>query len=401
MGVIKINGVTYGGGDNSVMLTQAEYDALVEAGTVDPTVLYMITDRNLGSTPYAAGVIYDNTDTGLTATNVQDAIDEVVGDVVSDLSDKMDKVNPTGTGTLSINRSPNTTIGDYSIAAGYNTIASGIGSHAGGRYTTANHASQHVFGEYNIPDPSSATATNRGNYVEIVGNGDYNTPSNARTLDWSGNETLSGNIEASGFGTTLLNLIYPVGSIYISVNNVNPGTYLTGTTWEAFGSGRTLVGVDTSDTDFDTVEETGGAKSHSYTPAGSNSGGSVGNTTLTAAQSGVPQHTHSVTTTANNTGAGNKLSYRLVWGAGNGHANNHVNGWDGGPGYSDFNDQAWPLQTHTHSIPALSGTAAKNTAANASQAHNHGFTNPTFTGTAATMSHMQPYITTYMWKRTA
>lgn len=44
----------------------------------------------------------------------------------------------------------------------------------------------------------------------------------------------------------------------MSVNNVNPGTYLTGTTWVAWGAGRVPVGVDTTQTEFDTVEETGG-----------------------------------------------------------------------------------------------------------------------------------------------
>ena len=34
----------------------------------------------------------------------------------------------------------------------------------------------------------------RGNYVEIVGNGDWSTRSNARTLDWNGNEVLSGKL---------------------------------------------------------------------------------------------------------------------------------------------------------------------------------------------------------------
>lgn len=79
-------------------------------------------------------------------------------------------------------------------------IASGTASHAEGNNTIANHKSQHVFGEYNIEDNSSATASNRGNYVEIVGNGTEYTRSNARTLDWSGNEKLAGSLTL-GIGT--------------------------------------------------------------------------------------------------------------------------------------------------------------------------------------------------------
>ncbi len=58
--------------------------------------------------------------------------------------------------------------------------------------------------------------------------------------------------------------IYPVGSIYIGVNNTNPSS-LFGGTWVAFGTGKTLVGVDTSQTEFDTIEETGGEKTHTLT----------------------------------------------------------------------------------------------------------------------------------------
>ena len=52
---------------------------------------------------------------------------------------------------------------------------------------------------------------------------------------------------------------YPVGSIYLSVVNTNPSTWFGGT-WEQIAKGRTLVGVDTNDTDFNTVEKTGGSK---------------------------------------------------------------------------------------------------------------------------------------------
>lgn len=52
---------------------------------------------------------------------------------------------------------------------------------------------------------------------------------------------------------------YPVGSIYLSVNNTNPSTWFGGT-WEQIAKGRTLVGVDTNDNDFNTVKKTGGSK---------------------------------------------------------------------------------------------------------------------------------------------
>ena len=100
-----------------------------------------------------------------------------------------------------------TASGPYSHAEGWGTTANGNSTHAEGNYTKAigiySHAegygasaqckSQHVFGEYNIEDTGSAIA--RGTYVEIVGNGTgTNARSNARTLDWSGNESLQGSL---------------------------------------------------------------------------------------------------------------------------------------------------------------------------------------------------------------
>ena len=56
--------------------------------------------------------------------------------------------------------------------------------------------------------------------------------------------------------------IYPVGSIYISTSQTNPAQ-LFGGSWERYGVGRTLVSVDESQTEFNQVNKTGGAKSQS------------------------------------------------------------------------------------------------------------------------------------------
>ena len=60
---------------------------------------------------------------------------------------------------------------------------------------------------------------------------------------------------------------WPVGSVFISVVATNPNTLLGGGTWVAFGAGRVLVGIDAGQTEFDTVEEVGGAKTHTLTTA--------------------------------------------------------------------------------------------------------------------------------------
>lgn len=79
-------------------------------------------------------------------------------------------------------------------AEGCESSASGQYSHAEGYGTTADRKSQHVSGEYNVRD-SSGTPFSRGAYAEIVGNGTAsNARSNARALDWSGNERLNGTL---------------------------------------------------------------------------------------------------------------------------------------------------------------------------------------------------------------
>ena len=68
--------------------------------------------------------------------------------------------------------------------------------------------------------------------------------------------------------TNMGKTLFPVGSIFFTTVNKNPGTFIGGT-WVAWGSGRVPVGINTSDSNFNTVEKTGGAKtvnlSHSHT----------------------------------------------------------------------------------------------------------------------------------------
>ena len=73
---------------------------------------------------------------------------------------------------------------------------------------------------------------------------------------------------------------YPVGAIFttttVYANSAAVVAAIGGTTWAAFGAGKVLVGLDSGDSDFDTVSETGGAKTGSHT----------------LSTSEIPSHTH-------------------------------------------------------------------------------------------------------------
>ena len=63
---------------------------------------------------------------------------------------------------------------------------------------------------------------------------------------------------------SLLEIIYPIGSIYMSVNNANPKDLFGFGEWEAWSSGRVPVGVWENDTDFNAPDKYGGSKTHSH-----------------------------------------------------------------------------------------------------------------------------------------
>lgn len=75
-------------------------------------------------------------------------------------------------------------------------------------------------------------------------------------------ETVAGKAEeirVLGGYASILDAVYPIGSIYMSVSPTNPGS-LFGGTWKAWGAGRVPVGVNANDKDFKNVEQEGGVK---------------------------------------------------------------------------------------------------------------------------------------------
>ena len=59
-----------------------------------------------------------------------------------------------------------------------------------------------------------------------------------------------------------VNLIYPIGSVYMSIDSKNPSKIFGGT-WERI-KGKMLLGVDENDTDFSASGKTGGTKEHRH-----------------------------------------------------------------------------------------------------------------------------------------
>ena len=211
-------------------------------------------------------------------------------------------------------------------------------------------------------------------------------------------------------------LIYPVGAIMPTTSNVNPGTYLTGTTWESFGAGKTLVGVDTADNDFNTVAKTGGAK----TVSGQHNHSTMSHTLTTQE---IPNHRHNVESHSHPMHHSHADTFSVASGGSHTHVvqyrgNNLALDGDGkqsgytlnwkGPGLlpnGGFKIMAESDGSHTHklsgSVSTYSGltdpAAPLTTLVGGGQSHTHGDTGYTNVDTST----VQPYITCYFWRRTA
>ena len=105
------------------------------------------------------------------------------------------------------------------------------------------------------------------------------TQFNAISFDSAGLQTQLNALDtAKTTLTAVFSMIYPVGSIYINAGvSTSPATLMGFGTWSRYGEGRVLVSQSVSDTEFDTLGETGGSKTH------------------TLSVSELPSHTHTHT----------------------------------------------------------------------------------------------------------
>ena len=137
--------------------------------------------------------------------------------------------------------------------------------------------------------------------------------------------------------------IYPVGSIYISTSSANPST-IYGGTWERYGQGKTLVGLNEGEPEFNTINKTGGEKTH----------------TLTINE--MPSHNH------------NLGGHTFLWGENVGTVN-------------------------IKNANAETGATSQNRLY--TYQNQYGWVNTLVNGGSQPHNNLQPYITVYMWKRTS
>ena len=156
-------------------------------------------------------------------------------------------------------------------------------------------------------------------------------------------------VATTAFVQAVLQVMHPVGSIYLNASDgTNPATLLGFGTWAAFGSGQMPVGYSSGDPLFGTAGATGGSRDAT-----------------------LPTHTHTATST--------------VTDPGHNHYLNHTNQGDAFGGTPSVSVQTGPNQKFTST--STTGVTVGTTLANA--------------GTSATNANLPPYITVYMWKRTA
>lgn len=198
-------------------------------------------------------------------------------------------------------------------------------------------------------------------------------------------------IEETQNSRNLLNKMYPVGSIYITNTNTNPSNIFGGT-WEAYAGGRTLVGVDGS----------------SYKSAGLTGGDAIKPITT----SNMAAHTHNVSTSGKVTSTFKGTSVSTSSSGAHIHTFAAQTSGAEAKGYS----LGIPDVTgHGFGGRVITSTGAATSKSSSAGSHNHTLTpsgtvsstfkgttaNTTATGSGSSLNFQNPYITVYIWKRTA
>lgn len=190
-----------------------------------------------------------------------------------------------------------------------------------------------------------------------------------------------------------INKLYPIGSIYMTVTNTNPSTIIGGT-WDAYGQGRKIVGVGSN-----------GTTNYSYNSSG-------GSSTKQLAVTNLPAHTHTITPsgTVTSTFSGKSVNTNSTGAHTHtepfGKASDEAKGYGLREGVSQTSPNTWDVIFISSNYPVATGSSGSHTHTMTSS----GTVSSTFTGSSATTSSVgstssfsiqNPYITVYMWKRTA
>ena len=150
---------------------------------------------------------------------------------------------------------------------------------------------------------------------------------------------------------------FPVGAVFIAVVSTDPATLLGYGTWSALAPGRVLVGLDSGDPDFDTAEETGGAK------------------TVTLTTPEIPAHTHIQNAHNHTQDAHSHLTQRYPTATGS------------SSGFTIDTSMSGTLADNTLPTKAATATNQSATAVNQNA------------GGGGAHANVQPYLVVYMWKR--
>lgn len=216
-----------------------------------------------------------------------------------------------------------------------------------------------VVGSFGIADSErlnniEKNATNQETEIKNIKNGVTTVPNAEKSTKVQAKD---GAFKA--LSIALLEMVYPVGSIYMSAVSTNPSTFLGGE-WVQWGAGRVPVGVNTSDNDFNASEKMGGSKS----------------TTLTVEQ--MPSHNHT-----QNPHSHTQVSHNHTYmdrGVDNDYKTNQSDAYN----WRAYQDEVQYHGQVTSTVqPKINETTATNNPAGGGQP----------------FSLVQPYITCYMFKR--